>query len=52
MEMGFILLDKTNAMIHDFGRSTRTPFFLLKDKKDHKDLQIKKIQPFHLYLKQ
>lgn len=37
-------IESSKAMIHDFGRSTQTPYCLLKDKKDHKDLQIKKIQ--------
>lgn len=37
-------IESSKAMIHDFGRSTQAPYCLLKDKKVHKDQQIKKIQ--------
>ncbi len=37
-------IESSKAMIHDFGRNTQAPYCLLKDKKNHKDPQIREIQ--------
>jgi len=37
-------IESSKAMIHDFGRNTQAPYYILKNNKIHKDTQIKKVQ--------
>ncbi|MCP4024603.1 MAG: helix-turn-helix domain-containing protein [Desulfobacteraceae bacterium] len=37
-------VESSKAMVHDFGRNTQAPYCMLKNKKSHKDKEIRQIQ--------